>query len=236
VEGSQLPSLVAAGTITIVMLFFTDVLAYLPNAALAGIVANAVLSLIEVSELRELYRMRRSEFGIAMVCLLSVLTLGPLKAVMIAFLLTTIDVVRCASKPGTWVLRESPDGSHFVPTETIAAADESGLIVYRFGSPLYFANANRFVEEVETLITQASTPVRWFVLDAEAMTDIDTTGAEVLHQVFRRHPLAGPLRRRLTRAVARRPTGPAFAAGPWAHHRRDRRRDWESASIRITAP
>jgi sulfate permease, SulP family len=182
---SQLPSLVAAGTITIVMLFFTDVLAYLPNAALAGIVANAVLSLIEVGELRELYRMRRSEFGIAMVCLLSVLALGPLKAVMIAFLLTTIDIVRRASKPGTWVLRESPDGSHFVPTETIAAADESGLIVYRFGSPLYFANANRFVEEVETLITQASTPVRWFVLDAEAMTDIDTSGAEVLHQVLK---------------------------------------------------
>jgi high affinity sulfate transporter 1 len=182
---SQLPSLVAAGTIALVMLFFTDVLAYLPNAALAGIVANAVLSLIEVHELRELYRLRRSEFAIAMVCLLSVLALGPLKAVMIAFLLSTIDVVRRASKPGTWVLRQTPDGSHFVPTETIAAPDESGLIVYRFGAPLYFANANRFSEEIETLITQAPAPVRWFVLDAEAIIDIDTTGAETLHQVLK---------------------------------------------------
>ena len=62
---SQLPSLVAAGTILLVMLFFTDLLAYLPNAALAGIVANAVLSLIEVHEFQELWRVRRSEFWIA---------------------------------------------------------------------------------------------------------------------------------------------------------------------------
>jgi SulP family sulfate permease len=146
-------------------------------------VANAVLSLIEVGELRELYRIRRSEFWIAVVCLLSVLTLGPLRAVIIAFLLATIDVVRRASRPGTWVLRETPDGSHFVPTETIAVPDESGLVVYRFGSPLYFANANLFVEEVENLLAQGPAPIRSFVLDAEAMADIDTTGAEVLHQV-----------------------------------------------------
>ncbi len=114
---SQLPSVIAAGTIAVVMLFFTNVLAFLPNAALAGIVANAVLSLIEVKELRELYQMRRSEFWIAMVCLLSVLVFGPLQAVIIAFLLTTIDVVRRASRPGTWVLREAEDGSHFVPVE-----------------------------------------------------------------------------------------------------------------------
>ena len=112
---SQLPSLVAAGTILVVMLFFTDTLAFLPNAALAGIVANAVLALIEVHHLRELWRMRRSEFWIAAVCLLSVLVLGPLKAVLIAFLLSTIDVIRRASRPDTAALLEAPDGSHFIP-------------------------------------------------------------------------------------------------------------------------
>lgn len=181
---SQLPSLIAAGTVALVMLFFTDLLAFLPNAALAGIVANAVLSLIEVKELRELYRLRRSEFWIAVVCLLSVLAFGPLRAVIIAFLLTTIDIVRRASTPGTWVLHEAPDGSHFVPTEAVMAPGESGWLVYRFGSPLYFANANLFAEEVEKLVTQAPTPVKGFVLDAEAISDIDTTGAEVLHQVL----------------------------------------------------
>jgi sulfate permease, SulP family len=181
---TQLPSVIAAGTIALVMLFFTDILAFLPNAALAGIVANAVLSLVEVGELRELYQMRRSEFWIAMVCLMSVLVLGPLRAVIVAFLLTTIDVVRRASTPGTWILREAPDGSYFVPAEAVADSAHTGLIVYRFGSPLYFANANLFSEEVEKLVTHSPTPVRWFVLDAEAISDIDSTGAEVLHQVL----------------------------------------------------
>ena len=107
-----------------------------------------------------------------------------MRAVIVAFLLATIDVVRRTSRPGTWVLREAADGHHFVPTEAVAAADESGIVVYRFGAPLYFANANLFMEEVEKLLTQDPTPVRAFVLDAEAIADIDTTGAEVLHQVL----------------------------------------------------
>ena len=179
---SQLPSLVAAGTIAVVMLFFTDVLAFLPNAALAGIVANAVLSLIEVHELRILWRMRRSDFWIAVTCLLSVLALGPLRAVLIAFLLSTIDVIRRASRPDTMVLLEAADGSYLTPAATGDASNSSGLVIYRFGAPLYFANATQFLDEVEQLAVQAPTAVRWFVLDAEAMVDVDTTGAEALRQ------------------------------------------------------
>jgi high affinity sulfate transporter 1 len=181
---TQLSSLVAAATVALVMVFFTDKLAYLPTAALAGVVASAVLNLIEVEELRELWRMRRSEFWIAVACLLSVLVFGPLQAVIIAFLLAMIDLLRRASRPGTWVLQEAPDGSHFVPEETDHAPDTSGIIIYRFGAPLYFANAAFFEEEVEKLVTQAPAPVKWFVLDAEAMVDIDTTGEETLHQVL----------------------------------------------------
>ncbi len=182
---SQLPSLVAAVTIAVVLLFFTDLLAFLPNAALAGIVANAVLSLIEVHELRELWHMRRSDFWIAAVCLLSVLALGPLRAVLIAFLMSTIDVIRRASRPDTTALVEAADGSHFAPAAVGDAANSSGLVVYRFGAPLYFANATLFLDEVEQLIDRAPTPVRWFVLDAEAMVDVDTTGAGVLRQAIR---------------------------------------------------
>jgi MFS superfamily sulfate permease-like transporter len=166
------------------MLFFTDVLAFLPSAALAGIVANAVLSLIEVHELSGLWRMRRSDFWIAAVCLVSVLVLGPLRAVLIAFLLSTIDVIRRASRPETSALIEAPDGSHFVPARSCDAGGSSGLVVYRFGAPLYFANATLFLDEVEQLVSGAATPVRWFVLDAEAMVDIDTTGAGALRQAI----------------------------------------------------
>jgi len=181
---TQVSSLVAAAAVALVMVFFTEELAYLPTAALAGVVASAVLNLIEVDELRELWHLRRSEFWIAAVCMLSVLVFGPLRAVIVAFLLATIDLLRRASRPRTWVLREAPDGSHFVPEETDYAPDTSGILIYRFGSSLYFANANLFEEEVEKLVDRAATPVKWFVLDAQAMNDIDTTGAETLHQVL----------------------------------------------------
>jgi high affinity sulfate transporter 1 len=182
--GGQFPSLVAAGTIALVMVFFTDQLAALPTAALAGIVASAVLNLVEVDELREFWHMRRSEFWVAVVCVVSVLALGPLQAVVIAFLLATIDLLRRAAHPRTWVLREASDGSYLIPEEADSAAVTSGLIVYRFGAPLYFANANLFEEEVEELVTQGTTPAKWLVLDVQAMVDIDTSGAEVLHQVL----------------------------------------------------
>jgi high affinity sulfate transporter 1 len=181
---SQLPSLVAAGTIAVVMLFFTDTLAFLPSAALAGIVANAVLSLIEVHELRELWRMRRSDFWIAAACLLGVLALGPLRAVAIAFLLSAIDVIRRASNPVTAALVEAPDGSHFETAGEGQCVSTSGLVIYRFGAPLFFANSALFLDEIEQMVDRAPAPVRWFVLDSEAMVDVDTTGAEVLRQAI----------------------------------------------------
>jgi sulfate permease, SulP family len=113
-----------------------------------------------------------------------VLALGPLRAVMIAFLMSVIDVIRRASRPETAALLEAPDGSHFVPVIEGKTAGSSGLMIYRFGAPLYFANATRFLDDVERLVTQAPTPVRWFVLDAQAMVDVDTTGAGVLGQAI----------------------------------------------------
>jgi MFS superfamily sulfate permease-like transporter len=142
--------------------------------------------------------MRHSEFWIATVCLLSVLALGPLRAVMIAFLLSVIDVTRRTSRPETAALVEAPDGSHFVPAGAGDAASPEGLVVYRFGAPLYFANATLFLDEIEQLLARASAPVRWFVLDAEAMIDVDTTGAGVLGQA-----IAMLKKRNITFAVSR---------------------------------
>ncbi len=182
---TQVPSLVAAATILVIMWFFTEPLAYLPTAALAGIVANAVISLIEVKELKELWDIRRAEFWIALVCLISVLGLGPLKAVIIAFLLSTIDVVRRASKPANAVMVHSGAEDHFVPVGPDHAPSEEGLLVYRFGAPLYFANAGLFEDEIESLVLNSPAPLKWFVLDAEAMTDMDVSGLEAFHDVMR---------------------------------------------------
>jgi len=181
---SQLTSLVAAGVVAAILLYFTDMLALLPNAALAGIVANAVLSLIKVASLHELLRVRRSEFWIAIICLLAVLLLGPLRAVAIAFLMSIIDLLRRASLPFTTLLHESAPGGYFISGGGGPALSTPGLIVYRFTAPLYFANANLFSEEIEKLVAQAPTPVKWFVLDSSAIHDMDTTGEEAMRQAL----------------------------------------------------
>ncbi|HIK43571.1 MAG TPA: SulP family inorganic anion transporter [Leptolyngbyaceae cyanobacterium M65_K2018_010] len=182
---SQVPSLVGAIVVALVLLFFTQQLALLPNAALAGIVANAVVKLIEVDELKELYRLRQSEFWVAIACLLSVLVLGPLKAVAIAFLLSMIDLLRRVARPPTAVLVGAPGTDRFVAAARYPEASPvPGLLIYRFSAPLIFPNAEFFKTQVQDLVTTAATPVQWFVLDAEAITDIDVTGAEALEQVI----------------------------------------------------
>ena len=183
---SQVPSVVGAVVVLVALLFFADLLALVPNAALAGIIANAVLTLIEVGALRILYRVRRSEFWIAIVCLLSVLTLGSLQAVVIAFLLSVIDVVRRAAYPSTVVLGWLPDENRFSEiSEDERAQSIPGLLIYRFEVELFFANAETFREEVQRLIETTEPKAERIVLDAGAVSDIDATGAEVLGQVIR---------------------------------------------------
>ncbi|MFO7664441.1 MAG: SulP family inorganic anion transporter [Chloroflexota bacterium] len=183
---TQWPSVVSAVLVVMVLLFFTEQLALLPTAALAGIVANAVLKLIDIEEFRELYRLRRSEFMIALVCTVSLLVLGTLAGLTIAFLLTTIEVVRRAAQPKTNVLVELPDAESLESSplgeHQFSAPD---IIVYRFGGPLFFANAHVLREEVEDIIESGGGTLECLILDVEAVNDIDTTGVEVLEQVIK---------------------------------------------------
>ncbi|MEU6751266.1 SulP family inorganic anion transporter [Spirillospora sp. NPDC046719] len=98
---SQIPSLACAVLVAVLLTFFSRVLAYLPSAAHAGIVAVAVVKLIDVPAFAPLWRLRRSEFWIAAACALGVPVLGSLTAVIIAFLLSAVEVVRRAARPAT---------------------------------------------------------------------------------------------------------------------------------------
>ena len=195
---SQIPGIVGAVVVGIVLLFLTDLLAIVPIAVLAGIVANSALGLIEVHGLQEIRRLRRTEFQIAVTCLICVLALGPLEAVIIAFLLSTIDVVRRAANPQMSVMRLLPGGSAYAPCSDFTnAMPVPGLILFRFGAQLFFANANTFHEGVKQIIA-CNTPTRWFVLDAEAVSDMDTTGAEAMA-----HTIEDLKNRGITFALAR---------------------------------
>lgn len=164
---TQVPAVVAAGLTALLLAFGTGLLKDLPEPALGAVVAVVVWPVLGIAKLRRLWRLRRSEFFVAVACMLAVLTLGPVRGVTIAFLLTAIDFMRRAAKP---------------PHSVIRSRDAAAPLVWRFSAPLFFANAEFFHSHLEDLVTASDPKPTAFVLDCQAVTDIDVTGARSLRQ------------------------------------------------------
>lgn len=178
---SQLAMVVSAGMALLAGALATDLIAAIPSAALAGVIANAVVRLIEVPTLRRLARVRRSDFLIAMGCAASVLLLGPLPALVLAALVAAFDMVRRAAAVGWDDLGAPPEASS---SQRFSADSDDvldpALRVLRPNGPLFFANAET---ARDTLLEVAEDErVGWVVIDLEAVSDIDPTAAEALEQ------------------------------------------------------
>ncbi len=184
---TQLAGVTAAVGLGLILLFLTGPLSRFPSAALGGALIAAILPLIDFAALRHLYHLRRADFAVALVTLLSVLTVGLLPGLAIAVALSFLLVLARAVRPHDAVLGRTPglDGYHDID-EHPESEREPGLLVYRFDGPLFFANANYFKNQVIELAEGLDPPLRWFILDAEAITDVDSTALETLEEV-RRH-------------------------------------------------
>lgn len=179
---SQMPALVSALIVMAVALWFTDLVAEIPSAALAGLVANAVVSVIDVRAFRMFARVRRSELLIALGCTAGVLVLGPIGGLVLAIVATMVDLVRrIASAP--WATLEPPEGDWemerfaAVADPDAAPTDLEGVSFVRLTGPLFFANADTLRDRIATA---ADGDIRWVLLDFESVTDIDPTASEAL--------------------------------------------------------
>lgn len=180
---SQMPALVSALIVMAVALWFTDLVAEIPTAALAGLVANAVVSVIDVRSFRTFARVRRSELYIALGCTAGVLILGPIGGLVLAIVATMVDLVRrIASAP--WATLEPPEGDWemerfaAVADPDAAPSDLEGVRFVRLTGPLFFANADTLRERIATAADDGD--IRWVLLDFESVTDIDPTASEAL--------------------------------------------------------
>ncbi len=181
---SQLTGLLGAVLLALLLLFAGGLVSDLPNSALAAVVIAAVISLVDLTGLRRLHRMRQSEFWLALVAFLAVAVLGVLWGIGIAIVLALLTFIRRAWDPHDAVLGRVPDvkGYHDV-TRYPAARRVPGLVLYRFDAPLFFANADRFRGRVRELVRDEERPVAWLVVCAEPITDVDTTAAEMLEEL-----------------------------------------------------
>jgi sulfate permease, SulP family len=106
--------------------------------------------------------------------------IGVEQGILLAIALSLVRHVQHSYRPHTMVLAPDAEG-RWTPTVAKAGIEtEPGLIVYRFGADLFYANADRFADEALALIDGAPAPVRWFVVDASATTDIDYSAARTL--------------------------------------------------------
>jgi len=215
---SQLAQLTTTAVVLIVLLLLTGPLASLPIAALAAIVFVIAAGLIDIAGMRRILACRLDEFVIALLTTAAVMILGVEQGIVLAVAASIIDHLRHSYHPLSSVLVKSAAG-HWQPVPVMPGArTEEGLVVYRFGTSLYYANAPRLIDDVTALAAQGS-PLRWMVLDAAAIDDVDYTAAAALTRVIehlrKRHirpavsSVLGPVREQLDRYGISAALGPS---------------------------
>jgi SulP family sulfate permease len=181
---SQIAQLVFAGVVLLVLLFLTGPLQYLPRCVLASIVFTIAAGMIDVARLLDIRRESPGEFYIAVFTAAAVVAIGVEQGILLAITLSLFRHVRHSYNPHTVVLAPNASG-RWVPVPAVPGKEtEPGLIVYRFNSDLFYANANRFTDEVRSLVKRAPTPIRWFIVDAGPITDIDYSAAKSIRDLL----------------------------------------------------
>jgi high affinity sulfate transporter 1 len=177
---TQLTGVTGAVLIILMIVFVPGLFRNLPQPALAAVVITASLSLADIPATVRLWRQRKVEFGLSIAAFLGVVLLGVLPGIAIAVGLSILNVFRRAWWPYDTQLGrvEGLDGYHDVHSYP-QAQYLPGLVIYRFDSPLFFANAKTFRDEVLRL-AKADPPPIWILIAAEPMTDVDTTASDVL--------------------------------------------------------
>ena len=180
---SQVSQLTAGAVVVAVLLFLTGPLAYMPNAVLAAVVFLIGLRLIDYRGMAAIGRVRQGEFAVAAVTATVVVVVGVEQGIILAMALSIVEHIFHSYRPYDTLVTLTPDGTPgSAPLERRAEA-LPGLMVYRFGSGLYYANGTRFTEEIMDLVEGADPPLRWLAVSGSAMGDIDYSGADTIRQV-----------------------------------------------------
>ena len=185
--GAKTPvaSLMAAVMLAVFLIFLTQLIARLPVVALAAILIYGGFTLVEFDVMKRIYRYYPRAASLAAITTLGVLAAGVVPGILIGVVLSLLGLISRISHPPDAVLREVPGHGFHDLGDTTEGLTIPGLVAYRFYAPLLFFNVPHFIERARSIITESKTPVRWFLLDAQAVTDIDVTAVDALHALHR---------------------------------------------------
>ena len=179
---SQLASLITSGLILATAVVLAPLFQNLPNAVLGAIVITAVLSLMDVGELRRYWAWRRTDFVIAIAAMVGVLLTTVLTGMLLAVLLSVMFVLYKASRPYVAALGRMPGhrGTFGDLTRHPDAEPIPRLVIIRLDAPLYFFNANVAKKQILDLVAAQQAEPRGVLIDLAATADLDVTTADML--------------------------------------------------------
>jgi high affinity sulfate transporter 1 len=181
---TQLTGIVGALAVSLLLMLAPDLLQNLPTSALAAVVIAAAIGLIEITDLRRIYRIQRWEFLLSIVCTVGVSVLGAIPGIGLAIVIAVIEFLWDGWRPYSAVLgrAEGVKGYHDI-TRYPDGRLIPGLVLFRWDAPLFFANAELFHDRVLDAVAASPTPVRWLVVAAEPVTSVDVTSADMLAEL-----------------------------------------------------
>ena len=181
---TQLTGVVGALGVAALLLAGPDLLRHLPNSALAAVVIASAIGLIEITDLRRIYRIQRWEFWLSIVCTVGVAVLGAIPGIGLAIVIAVIEFLWDGWRPHSAVLGRAAGlkGYHDMQRHPEARLIP-GLVLFRWDAPLFFANAEWFRDRVLDAVAASPSPVRWLVVAAEPVTSVDVTAADVLAEL-----------------------------------------------------
>jgi high affinity sulfate transporter 1 len=189
-QRTQLAGLVNALLVVLTLLLLMGLFADMPKATLAAVVIAAVLPLLRTRELRRLQTLDEADFAFAAICLVGVLVLGVLAGILVAVLASLVALVYRSSRPNTAVLgrlrgdAEADEDYRFRDVSRHPGLETyPGLVVFRFDQEIFFANATLFRDAVRRAVAASRDPVQQVLVDAGAITYVDTTGLDMLAEL-----------------------------------------------------
>ncbi len=178
---TQLANLTMSLIVLLVVLFFTGLLADMPKSVLGAIVFLIGLNLVDIAGLRGILRVARGEFVIAVATAVVVCAVGVEQGIILAIVFSILNIIRRQYRPQDYVVIVDSDHEVTYVASTPGTQSAPGLIIFRYDSELFYANANRFVDDVQALVVGAPVPVEWLILDASSLDSIDYSAGNALH-------------------------------------------------------
>jgi len=182
---SQFAQIVTAIMVGLALLFLTRPLEYLPRCVLGAIVFVIAVRLIDLRGLWRIQRESPGEFLLAVITAGVVVLLGVEQGIVLAMVVSLLRVVRHTYRPHTGVMVMNEKGFWQTLPAVYGTFSEPGMAVYRFGAPLFYANASRFSDELLRLAGPSPSPLRWLIVDSEAITNVDYSAAAVVRDLCR---------------------------------------------------